>query len=66
VSDIWDEDSIQHNSQRSYGLGRELGVVSRHPFQHRVVARHDTWIGGRNTLGFDGVDDVEDECRGRG
>ena len=47
-------------------MGRESSVVSRHPFQHGAVAWNDTWIGGRNTAGFDGVDDVEDEYRGRG
>ena len=66
MSDIWHEDLIQHNSQRGYGMGRELGVISRHPFQHGAIERDSAWISGRDTLGFNGVDDVGDECRGRG
>ena len=66
MSDIWNEDSIQHNGRRGYRIGRESGVMSRHPFQHGAVAGNGAWIGGRDTSGFDGVDDVEDECRGRG
>jgi hypothetical protein len=65
VTDIWNEDSIQHHSQRGHGMGRESDVVSRHPFQHGAVAGNGTWISRGDTSGFDGVDDVEDECRRR-
>jgi len=47
-------------------MGRESGVVSRHPFQYRAVAGNGVWISRRDTLGFDRVDDVKDEYRRQG